>query len=216
MKSSSIPFSGNPDNTHCFQCVLKMIREHDFPDQGLTWEELDEFTGKKPGLWTWATRGLVGMKELGYEVINWRKFDYQRFAEFGGEYLIERYGPEKGQAQIEHCELSYEMENAGQLGAVVQTRQSLPTWEDMGTLVNQDYLIVCNVNSKALNRKPGYSGHFVLIYEVNDESVEMHDPGPPPQESRRVLRDNFIKAWEYPSSIERNLMAFKFIGENAT
>lgn len=211
MKSDSIPFFGNPDNTHCFQCILKMIRKRDFPNEDMSWKELEEFTGKKPGCWTWATQGLVGMKQLGYDVINWREFDYKRFAERGSEYLIERYGLEKGKAQIEHCVISYEMDNARKLGEILQTRQGLPTWEDIERLVDQGYLVVCNVNSKALNHKPGYSGHFVLIYHLDDTIMDMHDPGPPPQESRRVLRNDFLRAWEYPSSKERNLMAFKLV-----
>lgn len=216
MKARSIPFFGNPDNTHCFQSVLKMIRKHDFPNEDMSWQELEEFTGKKPGLWTWTTRGLVAMKQLGYDVIDWREFDYERFAERGGEYLMERYGSEMGKAQIEHCEVPYEMENARELGAILKTRQGLPTWKDMAMLLDQGYLVVCNVNSKALNGQPGYSGHFVLIYYLDDALIDMHDPGPPPQESRRISQDDFLRAWDYPSSKERNLMAFKLVNKDAT
>lgn len=209
MDSKSIPFLENPDNTHCFQCVLGMIQGYDFPDKTRTIEELVEFTGKKPGLWTWPTRGMVEMQQLGYEVVNWREFDYQAFASQGGDYLLERWGQEKGQAQIEHCDLVYEMENARQLASVLHTRQSLPTWEDIMDLVGDGFLVVCNVNSKALNGNPGYSGHFVLIYSIDDEKVEMHDPGPPAFQSRLVTRTDFSRAWEYPDEKGRNLMAFK-------
>jgi hypothetical protein len=204
------PFLANPDEAHCFQCVIGMILARDFPERSVSFEELVRFTGKKPGMWTWPARGLIEMQKLGYNILIWEEFSYQELAVRGGAYLLERFGVEKGQAQIDHCDLAYEMANARELEAVVNARRGLPGWEDMAQLVREGYLVVCNVNSRALNGEPGYNGHFVLIYRIDEDRMELHDPGPPAVESRTVMRSKFLRAWEYPSERERNLMAFKF------
>ncbi len=186
-----------------------MILGRDFPEEEITWKELDSFTGKKPEKWTWTTFGLIQMKKRGYDVVNWRKFNYQKFVADGEKYLIERYGEEKGNAQIANCDLPYEIQNAKRLHKELETRQSLPTIQDIRELINDGYLIVCNVNLKALNDEPGYSGHFVLIYEANENELTMHDPGPPHYKARKVSHNHFLRAWDYPTEDERNLMAFK-------
>ena len=206
---SRIPFYKNPDDTYCFQCTIGMILEESNPDKSWSFEELVDLTGKKKGLWTWSILGLIKMKELGFDVINWCEFDYERFSKEGASYLIERYGEEKGKAQIEHINLEYEMDNARRLSSLLETKQSLPTISDIEELIKEGYLIICNVNAKVLNDKGGYAGHFVLVYEVSDEEVIMHDPGPPGEKSRKVPIEKFMKAWEYPNERERNLMAFK-------
>jgi len=45
-----IPFYPNPDNTHCFQAVIKMILKYYFPKEEYSWKELEKLTGKKEGV----------------------------------------------------------------------------------------------------------------------------------------------------------------------
>ena len=40
-----IPFYPNPDNTHCFQAVIKMILKYYFPKEEYSWKELEKLTG---------------------------------------------------------------------------------------------------------------------------------------------------------------------------
>jgi hypothetical protein len=204
-----VPFFGNPDSTHCFQAVLMMALKYFYPCEDYTWDELDQLTGKKPDKWTWRTRALVELKRRGMDVVNWGNFDHKEFVERGASYLNDFFGVEKARIQIEHCDLEYEIENAREWVKVVQNKFGLPTLEDIRELLDIGYLVICNVNSKILNQQEGYSGHFVVIYDVEDDFVLMHDPGPPHLPERRVSYEVFLKAWEYPNEEARNVIALR-------
>ena len=209
MKAAPLPFYGNPDNTHCFQASLRMLLKHWYPNEEYSWEDLVDLSGKKPGMWTWPMRGLVALHNRGIEVINWRDFDYSAFVKRGSDYLFEVFGPDKARIQIEKCDVEYEQQNAKDMLSVVETRRGSPDVSDIANLINQGYLVICNVNLKCLNGNPGYSGHFVVIFEVDSEAIRMHDSGPPHQPNRKVSIEDFRKAWEYPDESQRNLMAFR-------
>ena len=42
-----VPFFGNPDDTHCFQAVIRMLLKYQFSELEYSWSELDRLTGKK-------------------------------------------------------------------------------------------------------------------------------------------------------------------------
>lgn len=209
MTMALVPFFGNPDSTHCFQAVLRMALKYFYPREDYSWDELDQLTGKKPDKWTWRTRAMVELRRRGMDVVNWGNFDHKEFVERGASYLNDIFGPEKARIQIEHCDLEYEIENAREWVKVVENKFGLPTLEDIKELLDIGYLVICNVNSKILNQQEGYSGHFVLIYEVEDDFVLMHDPGPPHAPERRVSYEVFLKAWEYPNEQARNVIAIR-------
>lgn len=209
MKKHHVPFFGNPDNTHCFQATIRMALENYCPKQEYSWEQLDELSGKKLDKWTWRTRGLLELHKRGMEIINWGNFIHKDFVERGEDYLIEFFGAEKAKIQIEHCDLGYEIENAREMLGAFENRYGLPEISDIKNLLDIGYLVICNVNSKILNNLPGYSGHFILIYEVTDEHIVMHDPGPPHFPDRKVSYEHFLRAWEYPSTQARNLFALR-------
>ncbi len=209
MTKQLVSFFGNPDSTHCFQAVIKMALKYYFPTEDYSWEELVKLTGKKADKWTWRTRGLIELQKRGMEVVNWGNFDHRKFVESGADYLFSLYGPEKARIQIEHCDLDYEIENAKAMLDVVKTTFGLPTLEDIKHLLDCGYLVICNVNSKILNAQEGYSGHFILIYQIEGNHVVMHDPGPPHSPDRRVSYEDFMKAWEYPNEQAKNLIALR-------
>ncbi len=205
---TDIPFYRNPDNSHCWQCCLRMIQEYFYPDKKFSFEEWDELTGKKEGLWSFPLKGMAVMEKLGFEVINWKDFDYNLFADMGGEYLKQRYGEEIGNEEIKHCDIASEMENAKNLQHLL-SEPKVPDINDLKKLLKDGYLVICNVNSRVLKEKSGYSGHFVTIYEMDSNNIFMHDPGPPGIKARIVPLDLFERAWCSFSPRDKNIMAFK-------
>jgi len=122
-----VPFYSNtPDNTHCFQAALKMIIGYFWPDENYSWQELDKHTAKVEGLWTWQMAGLIWLKEKGLEVKNIESFDYSKFIELGGQYLIEEYGEGVGKSQIEHSNISQELEIAKKFIQLIETKKKFP------------------------------------------------------------------------------------------
>jgi hypothetical protein len=207
-----VPFFSNPDNTHCFQASIRMILGYYMPGAKYTWEVLDKLTGKKEGLWTWPLFAMIQLKNRGFDVVNIEDFDYNRFSKEGDTYIKERYGEEVGTAQIEHSDIPYEMKNAELFMKEFEFKPRVPDLQDIGKLLEDGYLVICNVNSCALDDLPGYSGHFVVIYQINSSHLFIHDPGLPPRESRKVAHDKFVMSWAYPSEQEKNVMAFRYHG----
>jgi len=187
-----------------------MILEYYFPEEKFTWEELDKLSGKKEGLWTWPLKTMIHLKDRGLQVINREYFDYERFSREGDSYLIGRFGEEVGRSQIENSDIPSEMENAKRILTDIDLELRVPGFSDIRELLNEGFLVVCNVNLHALNGDPGYSGHFVLIIGIDDGSLYMHDPGPPPVKNRKVSHGQFLKAWAYPSDKDKNMIAFKY------
>ncbi len=205
-----VPFYSNTaDNTHCFQAVFKMVLKYFLPEKEFSWEELEKITAKVDGLWTWPTAGILWMKENGFETKDIESFDFERFISDGGKYLIEEFGEEVGNAQIFHSDIKQERELAKKLIKYGSTEKRIPTIDDIKNLFREGYLIMCNVNSKALNSKEGYSGHAILIIGFDKDKLIVHDPGLLPIKDREVPFEIFEKAWAYPQEKSKNIIAFR-------
>ncbi|MBP7708188.1 C39 family peptidase [Candidatus Pacearchaeota archaeon] len=206
----NVPFYPNTeDDTHCYQASLRMVLKHFNPQRDFSWGELEKITAKAEGLWTWSTAGMVWMQKNGFEVLNVDMFDWTKFSEEGGSYLIKEYGNEVGQAQIKHSNIPQEMELAKILVKEVGIERRIPTKEDVKKLIEEGYLVICNVNSRKLNGREGYSGHAIVITGFDDTGFFIHDPGLPPMENRFVEYPVFEKAWAYPEEKAKNIEAYR-------
>jgi hypothetical protein len=207
-----IPFYSNtPDNTHCFQACLKMVLKYFLPECEFSWEKLEKMTAKKENLWTWPTAAILNLKKLGFDVIKIGDFDYERFAKEGEKYLIEKYGKEVAKAQVEHSDIAQEKDLARKLIKEFKPIKRPASFDDINRLILEGYIVICNVNSRILNNKPGYAGHFIVITGIENKKIILHDPGLPPYSNRKVSKILFERAWAYPSENEKNLIALKLI-----
>jgi len=210
MKNFDVPFYPNTqDNTHCFQATFRMVLKFFWPEKEFSYEELDKITAKIEGLWTWQMAGLLWLNEHGFEVRDIEIFDYSQFAEQGGDYLIDFFGKEVGESQIRHTDIKQEIKYAEIFAKKINSEVRIPTIKEILQLLENDYVVICNVNSHTLNNNEGYAGHFVVIKGFTNDSLIVHDPGLPPQENRMVDFNTFEKAWAYPSEKTKNIMAFK-------
>lgn len=111
--------------------------------------------------------------------------------------------------QDKNSDLKSEQVLALQLAKKFDFTPSLPTLADLKRLLTDNYVVGVNVNYYPLYEKPGYSGHFILVLAVGSKYVHIHDPGLPPKPNQKILIENFVKAWEYPTKDSRNYQAFK-------
>lgn len=172
-------------------------------------DELDVISAKIPGKWTWPTAAMLWMVENGYEIRLIEDFDYTLFAEKGRDYIIDKCGKEVGEAQIKNSIVDREQEYARKFAKFNLVERRLPVFEDIKKLLSEGYLVICNINSAALNKQKGYSGHFIVVYKCGEKTLLMHDPGLPPRPSLEVPLELFEKAWAYPSENEKNLLAVR-------
>lgn len=204
-----VPFYENTDDTHCFQAVFRMILKYYWPDKDYSWEELEKVTAKVDGLWTWPTAGMLWLHTNGFEVHDVETFDYAKFAEKGGDYLIELFGEKVGQEQIDHSNLDQEINYAKQIVGADLCEARMPEASELKQRLDEKYLLICNVNSRALNGKDGYVGHFVLLTGYTDKGFVLHDPGLPPLKNREVAFADFERAWAYPDEQAKNYIGIR-------
>ena len=205
-----IPFFPNTgDGTHCFQAAMRMALAVLMPEREFTYDELDRISSKLPGKWTWPTAAMLWMLDNGLDVELVENFDYPRFAEEGGDYLISRYGEEVGRAQIEHSDVERErtfaLDFAGRASVEVRT----PTMGDLKSRLVRGDVVIVNINAASLEGQQGYSGHFVVVCDVGEDTVVLHDPGLPPRPELAVPITRFEMAWAYPTERDRNLLAIR-------
>ncbi|OGG12012.1 hypothetical protein A2Z00_03170 [Candidatus Gottesmanbacteria bacterium RBG_13_45_10] len=205
-----VPFYPNKkDDLHCYQATLRMILKYFLPERTFTFADLDDMTGFQKGYWTWPMRGALSLRALGFQVRDIEEFDYHRIATDPERYLIEYYGEQAGKEQIRFSDIPKCKRDAREFVKQIPIEYRIPDYTDIQDLLTQGYLIKCLVNSKILNRKKGYVGHFVVVFRCTDHSIYFHDPGIPPRKSRRVTKRVFEKAWGYPNERAKNIMAFK-------
>jgi len=210
MNVKSVPFYSNTsDDTHCYQAALRMVLKYFLPHKEYSWEELEQLTAKVKNLWTWPTQGLISLYKFGFHVVEIEDFDIDAFIKDGEAYLIQKFGEEVGKEQIQHSDIEQERNIYKKYLKLHVHEQRVPNIEDIKKLLEDDYLVVCNVNSCGLSNTSGYVGHFVVIYDYNQNNLILHDPGLPALQARSVSYGNFLRAWEYPNQTAKNIMAFK-------
>jgi hypothetical protein len=205
-----IPFFPNTgDGTHCFQAAMKMALAVMWPERDFSYEELDRISMKLPGKWTWPTAAMLWMIEQGLALSLIEDFDYRAFAERGGAYLVERYGKEVGEAQMAHSDVEVERDVSRRFADVAPIERRSPTIEDLVSEMQRGAVVIVNINAAPLYDLEGYSGHFVVLCEIADDAVVLHDPGLPPNPGVRVPLDRFLAAWAYPTDRDRNLLSIR-------
>lgn len=208
-----VPFYANTsDDTHCYQAALRSVLKYFLPGEEYTWEELERMTAKREGLWTWPTQGLLTLQKKGFDVVDISPFDIRAFIQSGGEYLLQEYGKEVADEQVKHSDIPQEQSLYQEFLQSNTYEKRLPAVDDIKAFLDKGYLVICNVNSMALNGKSGYVGHFVVVIGYDGERLYLHDPGLPPHENRKVSYEQFIKAWEYPNEKAKNVVAIRYEG----
>lgn len=211
-----VPFYSNTeDNKSCYQAVLKMILKYYLPEKDFSWDELKKITGRKEGLLTWPQYSYITMRNLGFEVNVISAFDYDKFVKNGIKYIEEEYGKKVAKEQEKNCDMACEIKNIENLKNLISKEKRIPDINDIINLLSNNYLVKCGVNSKMLAGEEGYASHSVLIFEFDNKSLTLHDPGLPPRKSFKIDFDTFNQAWGYPNERAKDIAAFKLLKNNA-
>jgi len=203
-------YSNTGDDTHCFQAGIRMILGYFLPDREFSWEELEQLSAKVEGLATWPEQMLINLRKMGFAVTMVEGFDGRAFIKDGAQYLKDTFGEEIAAWQIKNSDLPQEQrlyQEAYDTGVDIQTR--IPSLEDIKTFQQQDYLVAVTVNSRKLDGKEGYTGHFVVILSIDDKEVLLHNPGLPARQAEHVPLEQFMNAWTDPNETARNFIAIK-------
>lgn len=192
------------DDNHCLQAAVMMALAY----KGLPtdWDGVEKLTLYDPRYWTWTFFGARALaKKLG-DIKIYSDLDYGEFAKRGEEYLKEYWAPDWYPVQKEHSSDGFKREQEAakdfiENGTYVETDSI--TAADIDTLLDENVLIaLLDVGLLEDDGEP--RGHFVFVYDKNDDSYILHDPGLPPREAMEVDKEDFIKALGEVITIPRN------------
>lgn len=189
-----------------------MLTLYFFPEKKYTMKTISRVTAKKRGLWTWPMAGLLWLHKKGLEIRVIELFDYKKFIDHKEEYLRTVFGNDVGNEQIIHSDIRQEVAFAQQLITTIRIQRKKPQIADIKALLDEGFLLICNVNSKFLHNEDGYVGHFLVIKGYDETHLFIHDPGLPPLEDQHISFRQFKKAWAYPDEKANNIMAFRKMG----
>jgi hypothetical protein len=184
-----------------------MVLAYYMPRRKFSWEQLDRITAHT-SRYTWPTAGLLYCASIGFAVTLIEALDYTAFSEEGYAYLLRHAGKEVADSQLKNSAIAQEMAYAKQLrGTSIEVQMRIPGQRDVRSRLASGALVICNVNSRMLNGRTGYAGHFVVIKGSEEAGIWLHDPGLPPVKDRCVEWEQFERAWAYPGVKARNVIS---------
>ncbi len=193
-----MPYFKQSDDTHCFQACLKMVLKHFFPEKDFSYNELDQISNKAEDKWTWCCAALIDIKKMGLKVNFYSNFDYNDFIKNGANYIRKKYDKEISEKTIEMSDIESEIENAKKMIKENIYELKELSFNDIEKYFKENYTIILLINSRMINNKPGYAGHFVVLTGIDENNVYIHDPGiNDGSPNRKVEKNLFIKAWKY-------------------
>jgi hypothetical protein len=204
----NVPFFANTaDNTHCVQASFKIMLKYFLPKRDFSWEELDKLSHKTAGKGTWWFPMLLEIEKMGLKTKYIEHFDYQRYLKEGNAYVLAIYGPEAGKWYLEKSNLT---EVKGLIPEFLKQsvgQRRAAELSDIDDLLAKGWLVGIDLNSRTLNKRPGFSSHMIVIYEKAGQNYLFHDPGLPPKPRRKVPPGLLLKAWQYAGSENVALIA---------
>lgn len=181
---------------HCSQAVFRSVFQYFF-DEELSWEEIDKITKTIPGKGSWTMAVYIEIAKRGVEVINIEPFDYQRFSKEGIDYLKSSFSEETVNWYLEHSNLMNVQNLVPEFLTLVHHETRKATVEDIDRLLADGYIIGAEINSRVINKKPGFSLHYILIHQATTDGYIINDPGggsAPALENRIVSKSEFMEA----------------------
>ncbi len=203
-------FSNTSDDNHCVPASYKMILKYFLPDQDFSFDQIDQMLGKSDNGGAWAAQGHIWLADHGFDVQYWSLINWPQFISRGYDYLVEQFGREVADYQVANGgDFKLEQQRAAVALKKVNTLRREPQIADIIDFLNQGYLVRCLVNACKLNDEDGYIGHSVVVKGYDDDSLIIHNPGPPPLANQKVSFDDFTAAWAYPNASAKELDAIK-------
>lgn len=189
----------HPDNMHCVNAVFRMVHQYFFK-KDLTWKQIDKLTKAIPGKATWTFIGEMEFAKKGLGVINIEPISYRRLYKQGVNYLKKKVGKQTADYYLKKSNIASVIKYIPEYLKTVKHESRRASIKEIAKLLKQGKLIGAEVNSRVLNNKPGFSLHFVLLYDFDGKNIILHDPGLPPIKSRKVSLKEFNQCFNFPGA----------------
>lgn len=171
----NIPFVKNPGK-QCGQCCALMALEYYSPGRGFTIDQINGLIKRKPGKWTFPMQNAVALDELGLKAVAYSSKDIPVGHAQTMEFFKEIFGDDYEELipRIDFSVHEHFAKIAKEKGLFRVRKHSI---KDIREYIMQGSLVIPAVDANVLYGKTGpYAGHAVLITEMDDSHVWIHDP----------------------------------------
>ena len=207
------PFHANPDQHHCLQCTLRMALEAAEPGATYRLRLLDLLTQRRAGEGTWTHAAYLALGTLPVEARAYDAFDYDAFVDNPVNAVFDSFPPDVAASMAS----GFDLIAATTLAREVVSRQPIPIearspgLDDLDALLDDGWLVICNVDAGVLNGGASPAGHSLLVWDRDGDALIVHDPGEngAGTPDRRVDRDVFLRAWSYMGAGLREAIAIR-------
>ena len=207
------PFHANPDAHHCLQSTLRMALEAAEPGATYPLRLLDTLTQRRPGEGTWTHAAYLALATLPVQARAIDAFDYAAFADNPVKTVFDAFPTEVAASMAVGFDLVAASVLARELLAhrPIPIEARSPDLDDLDALLDDGWLLICNVDAGVLDGGTSPSGHSVLVFGRTDGGYLVHDPGENGvgTPDRVVSRDHLRRAWSYMGEAHRELIAIR-------
>lgn len=196
----TVPFVANSgDDMHCVQAVFRMIHQHFFHTD-LSWPEIDRIMHAIPGKGTWTFPGEAAFAKKGLKVRNIEPVDYERLHKEGISYLSSTVGRDTATWYGTQSNIGSVLRFISEYLSRVRHETRRASTDELIGFLREDALVAAEVNAAILNKTQNFSLHQVLLYDADENSFFVHDPGLPPGEARKVPFSEFELSFNFPGA----------------
>lgn len=173
-----VPYHDNPGNACALACYT-MAAQYLLPNENISFENLGKLSKWEPGYAVWGFGAWKFIMDHNVEIIDYDSIDYSLWVKDGFD-AIEKtlppkefefikkvtFKPDELKKLIEECLIDNNF-------TYIQRK---PTWDDVLSEYSKPGICNVTLNSDMLNGRDGFTGHQVVIIEINDDEVICHDP----------------------------------------
>lgn len=193
----SVPFVPNSkDGMRCVNAVFRMVHRYYFGND-LTWKEIDSLTHAISGKGTWTFVGEMEFAKKRLDVENIEPVDYEKLHKEGVSYLTRVVGKDTANFYLTKSNIASVLKYIPEYLKTVRHETRRASVEEIIEYLKQGDLIGVEINPRILNKKPGFSLHFVLLYDFTGKHIVLHDPGLPPIKGRKITIDEFNQCFNF-------------------
>jgi hypothetical protein len=144
----------------------------------------------------------------GLEIINIETTDYQKLYKQGVDYLKTIVGKETAEYYLEKTNIASVLNFIPEYLKWVKHETREAEIKEIIKFLKEGCIVGAEINSRILNKKEGFSLHYVLLYDFDGENIVLHDPGFPAIEARKVSLDEFERCFCF-SGASRSITVFR-------
>jgi len=197
--------------TRCVQAAFRML-VYAYRHVDIDKQEADRITGYVEGRGTWQFRMFLGLAQHGLHVTDHEDFDVNLFLKNQRQAISRQVGDEvvvQGILDETDLEAEHRAVRACLASELIEFKETVPSFDDFRGYISEGCVCLANVNRRILDRKPGREGHILLVEDISDSEVLVHDPGPGGGLNITLERDLFAEAWTSPSPEVANIIAIR-------